>query len=54
MFFELIERDGSAVPFEGPRREHVPGVISVALEHQWVVCLPQPGLACRFEGKSKV
>ena len=36
MLFELIERDGSAVPFEGPRREHVPSVISIALEHQWV------------------
>ena len=53
MFFKLIERDGSAVPFEGPRRGHVPGVISIALEHQWVVCLLQPGLASRFEGKSK-
>ena len=24
------------MPFKGPRREHVPSVISIALEHQWV------------------
>ena len=42
------------MPFEGPRCEHVASVISIALEHQWIVCSPRPGLASRFEGKSKI
>ena len=32
MVFDLIGWDGSAVPFEGPRREHAASVISIVLE----------------------
>ena len=52
MFFDLIGWYGSAVPFEGPRREHAASFISIVQER--VVCSPWPWLAPRFEGKTKL